>query len=64
MKKILLLFCLLVSAVAFGQSLTNFVQSTIPKPNPPRLVNDFAHVLTPEQAQALEHKLVAYNDST
>src|SRR6476619_7439 len=40
MKKILLLCCLLVSAVAFGQ------------------------VLTPEQAQALENKLVAYDDST
>jgi uncharacterized protein len=64
MKKLLLLFCLLVSAVAFGQSLTNFVRDSIPKPSPPRLVNDFANVLTPEQRQALEAKLVAYDDST
>src|SRR3954469_25038605 len=64
MKKLLLLFCLLVSAFAFGQSLTNFVRDSIPKPSPPRLVNDFANVLTPEQRQALEAKLVAYDDST
>jgi uncharacterized protein len=34
------------------------------KPNPPRLVNDLAHVMTPDQIQALENKLVAYDDST
>src|SRR6185295_7990098 len=33
-------------------------------PNPPRLVNDFAGLLTPDQQQALETKLVAYDDST
>lgn len=32
--------------------------------NPPRLVNDYINVLTPEQEQALEQKLVAYDDST
>ncbi|MDP4149875.1 MAG: TPM domain-containing protein [Bacteroidota bacterium] len=37
----------------------------VPKrPNPPRLVNDFAHVMTPDQVASLEHKLVAYDDST
>jgi uncharacterized protein len=37
----------------------------IPKPpNPPRLVNDFAHVMTADQIQELENKLVAYDDST
>src|ERR1022692_1144191 len=37
----------------------------IPKvPNPPRLVNDFAHVMTADQIQSLEQKLVAYDDST
>lgn len=35
-----------------------------PKPNPPRLVNDLADVLTPEQEAILERKLVAYDDST
>lgn len=38
---------------------------TIPSPmNPPRLVNDFAGVLSAEEANALEQKLLAYNDST
>lgn len=64
MKKILLLFCLLVGAAAFGQSINTFVRDSIPKPGTPRLVNDFANVLTPEQEQALESKLVAYDDST
>jgi len=34
------------------------------RPNPPRLINDLANIFTPEQAAALESKLVAYNDST
>lgn len=34
------------------------------KPNPPRLVNDFANVLVQSEVQALERKLVAYSDST
>lgn len=34
------------------------------KPNPPTRVNDLAHVMTPDQVDALEHKLVAFNDST
>ncbi len=33
-------------------------------PNPPRLVNDYSGTLTASQIQTLEHKLVAYNDST
>jgi uncharacterized protein len=37
----------------------------IPKrPDPPKLVNDLADVLSPEQEAALERKLVAYDDST
>ena len=32
--------------------------------HPPRLVNDLAHLLQPQEADALEQKLVAYNDST
>lgn len=35
-----------------------------PKPNPPKLVNDFANLLTPEEERRLEAKLVAYDDST
>jgi uncharacterized protein len=43
-----------------------FVQAQdIPKrPDPPRLVNDFANVFTAAQREELENKLVAYNDST
>ena len=33
-------------------------------PNPPRLVNDYAKILSPEEQQLLEQKLVAYDDST
>jgi uncharacterized protein len=61
MKKLLLLVWILVSLAAFGQGINKVVP---PKPNPPRLVNDFGNVLTPEQEQALETKLVAYDDST
>ena len=60
MKKFALFIALLVSFCAFAQ-----IEKVLPpKPNPPRLVNDFAGVLTPEQRQALEAKLVAYDDST
>jgi uncharacterized protein len=33
-------------------------------PNPPRLVNDFADMLSSQEELALERKLVAFNDST
>ena len=39
-------------------------QNIPPKPNPPRLVNDLAGVLSPDEEAALERKLVAYDDST
>src|SRR3982750_4187231 len=58
MKKLTLVISLLFSICTFGQF-------EIPaRPNPPRLVNDFAKVLTQEQVVALERKLVAYDDST
>jgi uncharacterized protein len=42
-----------------------FSQDGIPdKPQPPRLVNDFAAVLSPAEVNALEQKLVHFNDST
>ncbi len=34
------------------------------RPDPPRLVNDFAGVLSAEEVQSLEQKLVMFNDST
>ena len=33
-------------------------------PDPPRLVNDFAGILQPDEVQRLENKLVAFSDST
>lgn len=39
-------------------------KQTPPRPVPPRLVNDYARLLSPGEAEALEQKLVAYNDST
>lgn len=41
-----------------------WAQDILPKPNPPRLVNDYVGVLSPQQNAALEQKLVALDDST
>ena len=41
-----------------------FAQKIPARPVPPRLVNDYADILTAKQERALENKLVAYNDST
>lgn len=58
MKKLLLIFLsvLWISGV-LGQNI-------LPKPNPPKLVTDVANVLSTEQRQILEQKLVALDDST
>jgi uncharacterized protein len=41
------------------------IQAQIPeRPNPQRLVNDFADILNPSEERALERKLVNYNDTT
>ena len=60
MKKLSFLISLLFSLSAFAQ-ISNVVPN---RSNPPKLVNDFANVLTPDQVDALERKLVAYDDST
>ncbi len=39
-------------------------QDLPPRPDPPRLVNDYASLLSNEEVDALERKLVAYDDST
>ena len=59
MKKTLL-FSLLLLASCFGTSAQEFPE----KPDPPRLVNDFAGVLSHDEREALENKLVYYNDTT
>lgn len=44
--------------------LQSYAQNIPPRPNPPRLVNDLAGILLRQEVDALESKLVAYNDST
>lgn len=57
MKRIALFLFLLASAFAA-------VAQIPPAPNPPRLVNDFAELMNQQQVDALERRLVAFNDST
>jgi uncharacterized protein len=64
MKKLLLLLSLFISLLAGAQSLQKFVKENIPKPNPARLVNDYAKVMSPGEVQQLEEKLLRYNDTT
>jgi uncharacterized protein len=57
MKKLLLSLLVFTCLVAAAQDIPA-------SPNPPRLVNDFAHVMTADQVEELESKLVAYDDTT
>jgi uncharacterized protein len=58
-SNILLIFLLIIPVPG------RIIAQDIPeKPFPPRLVNDFAGMLKPEEANALERKLVEFNDST
>lgn len=57
-KRFTLLLFLLISV---GLS----AQDCMPaKPSPPRLVNDFAKIMEPSEVQALENRLVVFNDTT
>lgn len=58
MKQILILLLLAVFAVSV------FAQDIPERPNPPRLVNDLANVLTDQEEQQLESDLVQFNDQT
>jgi uncharacterized protein len=58
MKKLITLLLF----VCFAQ--LSFAQNILPRPNPPKLVNDVAGVLSPEQREILEQKLVALDDSS
>jgi len=53
-------FLLLIAFIPIAGSAQNIPDQT----NPPRLVNDFADVLSDGQEQELEKKLLAYEDST
>jgi len=67
MKKITYIFLLVFTTiVSFAQQGQNVSMDQVIKspPNPPQLVNDFAHILTADQKQALENKLVQFDDST
>lgn len=63
MNKSVLKYCFsfLLVLVVWQQG---FAQNIPEKPNPPRLVNDLAGVMTSDQVARLEQKLVAYDDST
>jgi len=54
---LLVLFCTISINRVFSQNIPE-------RPNPPRLVNDFAGMLKAEEVSMLEQKLVAFNDST
>jgi len=45
-------------------SFYGLAQNLLPKPNPPRLVNDAANILSPEQREILEQRLVALDNSS
>jgi uncharacterized protein len=63
MKKLLSIFALLLaSVIAFSQD--NFDLEKLLKEKPSQLVTDFTGTLTVDQRQALENKLVAFDDST
>ena len=56
-RPLLLLLLWLPAVLASAQTIPS-------RPSPPRLVNDLANLMQPGEADALERKLVAYNDST
>jgi uncharacterized protein len=59
------LFRKIVLCVAFLALLFSTLDAQIPqRPNPPRLVNDFVGLFSPEQAGRLEQKLRVFNDSS
>lgn len=60
MKRILVILTCLLSVCANAQ-----IEKAIPsRPSPAKLVNDFTGTLTGPQIEALESKLVAFDDST
>lgn len=54
---LVVLFCTLASGFVYSQALPD-------RPVPPRLVNDFAHLLNSDEINFLEQKLVSFSDST
>jgi uncharacterized protein len=57
-------FVLIIIVLVLG-SISGMFAQDIPDPmQPPRLVNDFAGILSSDEVNRLENKLVAFNDST
>lgn len=64
-NKIRILPALVMLFVALFLSLNSLAQSEFPvRPDPPRLVNDFAGLLSADQQASLENKLVSFNQRT
>ncbi len=63
-KALLLFIMLFAIAGAFAQNTFDPASLLTPRQGKQKLVNDFANILTPEQTQYLERKLVALDDST
>jgi uncharacterized protein len=55
-------FLFIISFIAV--TIAGFAQDILPKPNPPRLVNDAAQILSPEQREILEQRLVQLDNSS
>jgi len=64
MKRRVLLNVLLTLILLVTRSSYIYSQDFPSKSVPPRLVNDFAGFLSQDEINSLEHKLVAFNDST
>ena len=62
MKRIIKTYSILILLFVFIIPVSS--QDIPPRPQPPRLVNDFADILSPQQERALELKLVRFNDTT
>ena len=55
-------FCLTLALIFAG--CIGLAQKIPARPVPPRLVNDFANILSDSEEYALEQKLVNYSDTT
>ncbi|MDR2556888.1 MAG: TPM domain-containing protein [Bacteroidales bacterium] len=62
--KRLLFVTVAVMCCALLTSFTPSAGQIPPKPNPPRLVNDYANIFTAGERAEMENMLVAFNDST
>ena len=55
---------IILSFLFFNSFLLHHASAIPARPNPPRLVNDFVNFLKPNEVEALERKLVSFDDST